>query len=141
MNVLIPLSLLLQDPTATEGLEAAGEDSPNWLLPILAVMALFYVIMLGPERKQRKKREEMLNSLKKGQEVMTTGGMYGEIAAVSEDKITLLISKGVRVKFSRSAIQGLANEEQAAGDKKAAGNKRVAEESSTEPEPAETVKA
>jgi len=139
MNVLYPLALLLQDPIAAEGAENASEGFGNLMWPILIVMGLFYVIMLGPERKQRKKREEMMNSLKKGQEVMTTGGMFGEIATVSEDKITLLISKGVRVKFSRSAIQGLANEEQAADGKDAKDVKQVEEKSSVEP--AEPVKA
>jgi len=141
MNVNLPLALLLQDPAATEGAAEASGGFGDLMIPVLIIMGLFYVIMLGPERKQRKKREEMLNNLKKGQEVMTTGGMFGEIAAVSEDKITLLVSKGVRVKFSRSAIQGLAGEEQVAGDKKASGDKQIAEESSKEPETAETVKA
>ena len=127
------LALLQSSPvdgTVAEDAAAAAGDGPGWMLPILIVMALFYVVMLGPERKQRKKREEMLSSLKKGQEVMTTGGMYGEIAVVSEDTITLRVSKDVRIKFSRSAIQGLAKEEEPAAETK-----------SEEPKTAEVVEA
>ncbi len=135
MNALtLFAATLLQTPAvetaATEGAESPAGGISDLMLPLIVIMVLFYVIMLGPERKQRKKREEMLANLKKGQEVMTTGGMYGKIAAVNEDAITLLLAKDVRVRFNRSAIQGLSKEEEPAAEAK-----------SSEPKTAEVVEA
>ncbi|MFT5284494.1 MAG: preprotein translocase subunit YajC [Planctomycetota bacterium] len=123
MNALISLALLFQGTDLPSvPLEGDGADSGlgSMFIPIIIVMALFYVIMLGPEKKQRKKREAMLASMKKGQKVMTTGGMYGVIGAVSDDVITLIVSEGVRVRFSRSAIQTVIDDEKnAKADQKA----------------------
>jgi preprotein translocase subunit YajC len=67
--------------------------------------------MIVPERKNRRKREEMLAALKKGDKVMTNGGMYATIVGVQDNVVTLQIAEGVRVRFSRQAIQALAEEE------------------------------
>ena len=97
---------LVQEVPAPGG--PAGEE-PGPLSSIfvpLAVMAvLFYIILLGPERKQRKQREAMLGAVKKGDKVVTTSGIHAQVAAVGEDVVTLQIADGVRVKFSRQAIQ------------------------------------
>ena len=133
MNALTPLALFLQETAPIADPAAPSGGFGELLIPMAVVMVLFYVIMLGPERKQRKKREEMLSCLKKGQEVMTTGGLYGKIAAVNDDRITLIISDGVRVKFNRTAIQGLTDEAQANAEK--------AEKKDDEAKVAETAKA
>ena len=133
MNALIPIALFLQDTVPAEAPAGEPQGMGSMFIPILIVMGLFYVIMLGPERKQRKQREAMLASMKKGQKVMTTGGMYGVIGAVSDDVITLIISDGVRVRFSRSAIQSVVEDEKTAKPK--AGAK------SDEPKQIETAKA
>jgi preprotein translocase subunit YajC len=73
--------------------------------------------MIGPERKQRKKREAMLAALGKGDKVMTTGGMYGSVAAVQDDVVTLQIADGVRVRFARSSIQSVLGDDKPAADK------------------------
>jgi len=80
-------------------------DSIGPIVPLVAVFAIFYFVMIGPERKQRKKREAMLKQLKKGDKVMTSGGMYGSVAAIDGDRVTLQIDDGVRARFSRAAIQ------------------------------------
>ncbi|MCC7013510.1 MAG: preprotein translocase subunit YajC [Planctomycetes bacterium] len=72
---------------------------------MVAIFAIFYFVMIGPERKNRKKREAMLKAMKKGDEVMTSGGIYGTIAAIHENEITLQLSDSVRVRFARQAIQ------------------------------------
>ncbi len=84
---------------------AAGGVSPIIsLLPWVMIIAIFYFVLIAPERKQRKKREAMLDAVKKGDKVLTTGGMYASVAAVNEDSITLQASDDVRLRFSRSAI-------------------------------------
>jgi preprotein translocase subunit YajC len=95
----------------------------NLLVPKLGIYAIFYFVMIGPERKQRKKREEMLKLVKKGDKVMTTGGMFGTVAAVADDSITLLVADGVRLKFTRAAIQSVEEPSADAGDKPAESKK------------------
>jgi len=88
-----------------------------FMVPMLAIFAIFYFVMIAPERKARKKREAMLQELKKGDRVVTTGGMYAIVAAVAEDAVTLQIDDGVRARFNRAAIQSvLDNDAPAAKD-------------------------
>jgi len=100
--------------TATTGQAPGGPpaDAPQTSLlgsivsmaPFLIIILIFYFVMLGPERKQRKKREAMIAAVKKGDKVLTTGGMYASVAAVNEDSITLQAADDVRLRFSRQAI-------------------------------------
>ncbi|HUR28880.1 MAG TPA: preprotein translocase subunit YajC [Planctomycetota bacterium] len=88
------------------------------LLPFLMIIVIFYFVMIGPERKQRKKREAMLAAVKKGDRVLTTGGMFATVAAVNEDSITLQASDDVRLRFSRAAIAQVLEEETAGASAK-----------------------
>lgn len=99
---------LAQPPAGTTGGDAASEGSGifgGMLIPMLAIFAIFYFVMIGPERKARKKREAMLAEMKKGDAVVTSSGMHGTIAALADDVITLQVDEGVRLRFSRAAIQ------------------------------------
>ena len=77
------------------------------VLPILAIGLVFYFIVIAPANKQRKKTQEMLSSLKKGDRVVTSGGIYGTIQGVEPDVVYLKIAENVKVKVSRSAITGV----------------------------------
>lgn len=76
-------------------------------LPILAIGLVFYFLVIGPNNKQRKKQQEMLGALKKGDQVITTGGIYGTIQGVEPEAVYLKIADNVRVKVMRSAISGI----------------------------------
>ena len=76
------------------------------LLPIAAVIAIFYFVILLPVRKQKKKVEEFLSALKENDKVVTSGGIYGSIAKISDQKIQLQIAPNVRIDVSRNAIVG-----------------------------------
>jgi preprotein translocase subunit YajC len=77
------------------------------ILPIVAIGLVFYFIVIAPANKQRKKTAEMLTSLKKGDRVVTSGGIYGTIQGVEADVVYLKIAENVKVKVARSAISGL----------------------------------
>ena len=77
------------------------------VLPILAIGLVFYFIVIAPANKQRKKTQVMLSSLKKGDRVVTSGGIYGTIQSVEPDVVYLKIAENVKVKVSRSAITGV----------------------------------
>jgi preprotein translocase subunit YajC len=76
------------------------------LIPIALVFAIFYFIILLPTKRRQKKLEEFLNSLKVGDRVVTTGGIYGSVTKVSEKSVQLQIANNVRVEVARSAIVG-----------------------------------
>jgi preprotein translocase subunit YajC len=82
--------------------------------PIVLMALVFYLLLYRPQRKQMKRREEMLNSLKKGDRVITTGGMFGTITALSPKTVMLKVADKVELEFSRSAVQGLQQEEKKA---------------------------
>jgi preprotein translocase subunit YajC len=77
----------------------------------LLIGALFWFLILGPERKNKKRRQAMLDALSKGDEVMTTGGLFGRVSKVDEHEVILVVADGVRLRFSRAAVQGLRDEE------------------------------
>lgn len=76
-------------------------------LPIIAIGLVFYFLVIGPANKQRKKQQEMLSALKKGDRVLTSGGIYGTIQGVEADAVYLKIADNVKVKVARSAISGV----------------------------------
>ena len=86
-------------------------------MPLLLCAVVFYFLVLGPERKQRKKREAMLKQLGKGDKVMTTGGLHASVVAVQDDVVTLQIADGVRARFSRTAIQTVITDDASAAEK------------------------
>lgn len=75
--------------------------------PIVAIGLVFYFLVIAPANKQRKKTQEMISSLKKGDRVITTGGIYGTVQGVEADAIYLKIAENVKVKVARSAVSGV----------------------------------
>ena len=80
-------------------------------LPIIAIGLVFYFLVIAPANKQRKKTAEMLSTLKKGDRVLTTGGIYGTVQGVEPEAVYLKIAENVKVKVARSAISGLVSGE------------------------------
>jgi preprotein translocase subunit YajC len=76
------------------------------LIPIALVFAIFYFIILLPTKRRQKKLEEFLTSLKAGDRVVTTGGLYGSVTKVNEKSVQLQIANNVRVEVARSAVVG-----------------------------------
>ena len=77
------------------------------LLPLLVVFAVFYVFLIRPQQKQQKRHREMLGRLKKGDRVLTRGGLYGVVMEVKDNDLMLELAQNVRVKADRSAVQAL----------------------------------
>ena len=75
--------------------------------PIVAIGLVFYFLVIAPANKQRKKTQEMISSLKKGDRVITTGGIYGTVQGVEADAVYLKIAENVKVKVARSAVSGV----------------------------------
>ena len=96
-------------------LQTAAPQGPSGLMqfaPMIFIFVIFYFLLIAPMRKRQKKTQEMLANLKKGDQVITNGGIYGTIDALNEERgfVILRIAENVRVKMQRSAIAGVAVE-------------------------------
>jgi preprotein translocase subunit YajC len=92
----------------------AQPDPPGWVqfLPLAFIGIMFYLILLRPQQREQRRRQDTLSSLKKSDKVVTTGGIVGTIADLSQDGrfVTLKVDDSTRVRFLRSAIHGLLEE-------------------------------
>ena len=77
------------------------------VLPIAAIGLVFYFLVIAPANKQRRQQADMLSSLKKGDRVLTSGGIYGTIQGVEADVVYLKIAENVKIKIARSAVSGV----------------------------------
>ena len=77
------------------------------VLPVLAIGVVFYLLVIAPANKQRRKTESMLSSLKKGDRVVTSGGIYGTVQGVEAEVVYLKIADNVKVKLARSAVTSI----------------------------------
>ena len=83
------------------------QGAPN-PLPLLAIMFLvFYLLVFRPQTKARKEHDQMVKNLKKHDEVVTVGGLFGTVMNVKPDAVTLRIDENVRVDVEKSAIARL----------------------------------
>ncbi|AWX55328.1 MULTISPECIES: preprotein translocase subunit YajC [Brevibacillus] len=76
-------------------------------LPIIIMFAIFYFLLIRPQQKKAKQRNAMLGALKKGDKIVTIGGVHGTIQDLSDDTITLRIAHNVNVTFDRGAINSV----------------------------------
>jgi preprotein translocase subunit YajC len=101
-------------------LQAAPQPGPGGgliqFLPMIFIFVIFYFLLIAPMRKRQRRQQEMLSQLKKGDEVVTSGGIFGRISAFDESHgaVILQIGDNVKVKVLRSAIASPASEPEAA---------------------------
>lgn len=67
--------------------------------------AIFYLFLIRPNKKKQKKRAEMIDSLQPGKDVITAGGIKGEVISLSDDYIVVRVDKGVRLTFTKDSIR------------------------------------
>jgi len=86
----------------------AGGLLSSPLLPIILMLGIMWFLMIRPQQKKQKEHREMLSNLKKGDMVVTSGGIYGRITGVTDTVLTLEIADKVRVRVGRGYIADLA---------------------------------
>jgi len=77
-------------------------------LPMILIFAVFYFLLIRPQQKKSKEHRTFLENLKKGDSVLTQGGIYGKIVSISDQVVTLEIADKVKVRVSRGHIAGQA---------------------------------
>lgn len=80
-------------------------------LPLIIMFAIFYFLLIRPQQKKAKQHREMLSSLKKGDKVVSSGGLHGVVTGLTDELVTMEIAPKIRVKVSRGSISGVARRE------------------------------
>jgi preprotein translocase subunit YajC len=100
----------------------SGGGNGGGILSVLPLMigmfAIMYFLIIRPQQKQRRERESLLRAIKKGDRVVTTGGLYGTVVGLSEHTVTLKVADQVKLDFERGAIGRIVP---VAGDKESNG--------------------
>ena len=90
-------------------------QTPNGIisfLPLVFVLIIFYVVVFVPARRKQRKLQDMIDNLKVGDKIVTSGGIYGTIVGFKDDRIQLRVAENVKIELSRNAVTALQGTEQ-----------------------------
>lgn len=88
-------------------MEAGAGGGPLSMIMMFAlIFGVFYFLVIMPAKKQQKQKDAMIAALKKGDKVVTSGGIYGTVAAVEDQALLLKISENTKIRIAKSAIGG-----------------------------------
>lgn len=94
--------------TPPGGGAAAGPQSALMnLVPLVLMFGIFYFLLIRPQQKKAKEHRALLENLKKGDQVITAGGMHGKVTAMDDTVVTLEIATGVNVKYNKGHISSV----------------------------------
>jgi preprotein translocase subunit YajC len=93
--------LVLQQPAAP------AMEMFRSFFPLILIFGIFYFLVIAPARKRQKKLQSMIDGLERGDRVVTTGGIYGEVVSTEGGIVFLKVADNVRLKLAKSAIAGL----------------------------------
>lgn len=105
------IECLFVNPVVLAADPGMGGALTQFLLLFAPLFAIWYFLVIRPQQQQRRKLQSMLGSLKTGDRVVTSGGIYGTIVGFRNGVVQLQIANQVKVDVARSAITGLATEE------------------------------
>ena len=88
-----------------------GGSSMMSFLPIVLIFVIFYFLLIRPQQKRAKEHRTLLSNLKLGDQVLTSGGIYGRVTGLRDDVVTVEISDKVRVKVNRGNIAGVVKQD------------------------------
>jgi len=106
---LIPFFLSVPAPVAFQAVGGGAASQSPWLgmVPMVAIFAIFYFLLVVPMRKRQKNLQTLIDNIKKGDRVVTTGGLYGEVVAIDTAVVVLKVADNVKLRVAKSAIAGL----------------------------------
>ena len=96
-----------QDAGAAQASNTASGSPMGMVYYMLVVFAIFYFLLIRPQKKQQKEHKDMLEAVKKNDEVVTSGGIYGTVVNIQNDIVTLRVDDNTRIKVQKSAISGI----------------------------------
>ncbi len=89
--------------------EGGGEGGFDWTIIIFLVLifGVFYFLLIRPQRKRQKEHDHLMQELKRGDKVVTTGGIYGVVESLSDDSVVLKVESGATFRVARGSVSGL----------------------------------
>lgn len=115
---------MLNNPLVLAADPGLGGSLPQFLLLFAPLFVIWYFLVIRPQQQQRRKTREMLENLKTGDRVVTSGGLYGTVVSFRNGVVQLQVANQVKVDIARSAITGMVTEESEEAAKKEAAAKR-----------------
>jgi preprotein translocase subunit YajC len=102
---------LATSPTSVVSANATASEQPStfdsiWpmLVFLVVIFAMFYFLMIRPQRKRQKEQEAMMQGLQKGDKVITAGGIYGTIESISDDSVVIKIESGTTIRVNKGSV-------------------------------------
>lgn len=102
---MISVSELFISNAYAEGAPAAQDGGIMGFLPLIALLAVFYFLILRPQQKRAKEHKSMMEALQKGDEVVTLGGVLGKVTKVGDEHVAVEIAENVVVQVQKVAVQ------------------------------------
>ena len=103
----MPFISFLQTASGTAPSASGPMGILTSVVPFIAIIAIFYLFLIRPQNKKQKETEKMLAALKKGDKVVTIGGIHGVVSSVKEKTVVVKVDDNCKMEFSRSAISGI----------------------------------
>ena len=101
-NFILPLLFGVQQ--AAEGQQPGAGSFLQSIIPFVLIIGIFYMLIIRPQSKKRKETEKMLSAIKKGDKVITIGGLHGTVQSVRETTVIIKADDNVKLEFLRSAV-------------------------------------
>ncbi|MGD8386576.1 MAG: preprotein translocase subunit YajC [Desulfobacteraceae bacterium] len=91
----------------TGGAEGGQGGAFGAFIPLILMFAIFYFLLIRPQQKKAKEHKSMISAIKKGDRVVSSGGLHGLVTGITDEAVTMEIAPKVRVKVSRGSIAGV----------------------------------
>ena len=113
---------------------AEGGSTMMSFLPLIAIVAIFYFLILRPQKKKQQDTQKMLSALRKGDRIVTIGGIHGIIQSVKESTVIVKVDENVKLEFNRAAISSVVSQARDERDERKAETSGDKYEENSEPE-------
>jgi preprotein translocase subunit YajC len=91
-------------PTDTEGGGSSTTSTIYMIVFLVLIFAMFYFLMIRPQRKRQKEHQKMMEELKRGDRIITAGGIFGVIESVSEDSVVIKVESGTTLRLAKGSV-------------------------------------
>lgn len=109
-QILVGVALAQTQDAPAAGARGAGAGLPQFIQPLFLLgsfLLIFYFLLIRPQQRRHKETQKMLSALKRGDRVLTTGGLFGSVWEVKDDIVIVKIADELKVEVAKSAVQGV----------------------------------
>jgi len=105
----VAAAMAIISPAYAEASPLTGAGGFGSLIPLVLIMVIFYFLLIRPQQKKLKEHRSLVDELKKGDKIITGGGLYAKVIDVKDDTLKVEIADGIRIKVKRDTIVGLSD--------------------------------